>query len=81
MMNKKGQMGGLAPVEIAVGIILTVILVIGVGYTFVKKNASPTALNITTADPEYYLVLYLPLFVILIVFLTFVGYLYFKHRG
>ena len=78
MMNKKGQMGN--TVDIAVGIILLVILVLGVGYSFVKTNASTTALNITTADPEYSLVKYLPLFVVLIVFLGFIGYLYVRNR-
>ena len=76
--NKKGQMGN--AVDIAVGVILLVVLVIGVAYTFVKTQASPTALNITSADPEYQLVKILPLFVILIAFLGFVGYLYFKNK-
>jgi hypothetical protein len=78
-MNKKGQMGGNA-VGIAVGVILLVVLVIGVAYNFVKTQASTSALNITSADPEYQLVKILPLFVILIAFLGFVGYLYFKNR-
>jgi hypothetical protein len=78
-MDNKGQMGGNA-VGIAVGVILLVVLVIGVAYTFVKTQASPTALNITSADPEYQLVKILPLFVILIAFLGFVGYLWFKNK-
>jgi hypothetical protein len=76
--EKKGQMGN--TVDIAVGIILLVILVLGVGYTFVKDNASPTALGINSDDPEYSLVKYLPLFVVLIVFLGFIGYLYVRGR-
>lgn len=76
-MNKKGQMGNNA-VAIAVGVILLVVLVIGVAYKFVKTQASTTALNITSADPEYELVKILPLFVILIAFLGFVAYLYFR---
>lgn len=79
MMNKKGQMGTNA-VEIAVGVILLVILVLGVGYKFVKTQASPTALGINSDDPEYTLVTYLPLFIVLIVFLGFIAYLYFKRR-
>lgn len=79
MMNKKGQMGGNA-VGIAVGIILLVILVLGVAYNFVKTQASPSALGINSDDPEYSLVVYLPLFVVLIVFLGIVGYLYFKNQ-
>ena len=78
MENKKGQMGN--AVGIAVGIILLVILVLGVAYKFVKSNASPTALGINSTDPEYSLVIYLPLFVVLIVFLGIIGYLYFKNR-
>lgn len=78
-MDNKGQMGSNA-VGIAVGVILLVVLVIGVAYTFVKTQASTTALNITASDPEYQLVKILPLFVILIAFLGFVGYLYFKNR-
>lgn len=78
-MNNRGQMGGNA-VGIAVGVILLVVLVIGVAYQFVKTQASVTALNITSADPEYQLVKILPLFVILIAFLGFVGYLYFKNK-
>jgi len=78
-MNNKGQIGGNA-VGIAVGVILLVVLVIGVAYQFVKTQASTTALNITSADPEYQLVKILPLFVILIAFLGFVGYLYFKGK-
>lgn len=78
-LNKKGQMGGNA-VGIAVGIILLVILVLGVAYNFVKTQASTTALNITTADPEYTLVTYLPLFVVLIVFLGIIGFLYLRQK-
>lgn len=78
MMNKRGQMGQNA-IAIAVGIILLVILVLGVGYNFVKDQASPTALGINSDDPEYNLVVYLPLFVVLIVFLGIVGFLYFKR--
>jgi uncharacterized BrkB/YihY/UPF0761 family membrane protein len=78
-MNKKGQMG-MNAVEIAVGVILLVILVLGVGYQFVKTQASPTALGINSDDPEYTLVTYLPLFIVLIVFLGFIGYLYVKNR-
>ena len=77
--SNKGQMGNNA-VGIAVGVILIVVLVIGVAYSFVKTQASTTALNLTTADPEYSLVKILPLFVILIAFLGFVGFLYFKNR-
>lgn len=78
MQNKKGQ--SMDPVAVAVGIILLVILVLGVAYKFVKTQASPSALNITSADPEYSLVTYLPLFVVLIVFLGIIAYLYFKNR-
>ena len=77
-MDNKGQMGSNA-VGIAVGIILLVILVLGVAYNFVKTQASASALNITSADPEYSLVIYLPLFVVLIVFLGIVGFLYMKR--
>lgn len=78
-MDNKGQMGNNA-IAIAVGIILLVILVLGVAYKFVKTQASPTALGINSDDPEYSLVIYLPLFVVLIVFLGIIGYLYFKGR-
>jgi len=78
-MNNRGQMAQNA-VAIAVGVILLVVLVIGVAYKFVKNQASTTALNITSTDPEYELVRILPLFVILIAFLGFVGYLYFKAK-
>lgn len=78
-MNTKGQMGSNA-VAIAVGVILLVVLVIGVAYKFVKTQASPTALGINSDDPEYQLVVILPLFIILIAFLGFVAYLYFKNR-
>lgn len=77
-MDSKGQMGSNA-VGIAVGIILLVILVLGVGYKFVKTQASAQALNITSSDPEYSLVTYLPLFVVLIVFLGIVGFLYLRR--
>lgn len=78
-MDNKGQMGSNA-VAIAVGIILLVILVLGVGYKFVRSQASVTALNVTEADPEYNLIVYLPLFIVLIVFLGFVGFLYFNRK-
>jgi len=78
-MNNKGQIGTNA-VEIAVGVILTVILVLGVAYTFVRNNASASALNITASAPEYQLVTYLPLFIVLIVFLTFVGFLIARRK-
>ena len=76
-MDNKGQMGSNA-VGIAVGIILLVILVLGVGYKFIKSQASASALNISSTDPEYSLVTYLPLFVVLIVFLGIVGFLYLR---
>lgn len=78
-MNNRGQMGNNA-VSIAVGVILLVVLIIGVAYKFVKTQASPTALGINSDDPEYELVKILPLFIILIAFLGFVAYLYFKNR-
>jgi hypothetical protein len=79
MMNKRGQMANNV-VGIAIGVILIVVLVLGVAYKFVKSQASVTALNVSASDPEYELVKILPLFIILIAFLGFVAYLYFKSR-
>jgi hypothetical protein len=78
MENKKGQMQ--FALNIALGIIFLVALVIGVGYKFLRNNASTSALNITSADSEYEIVKILPLFVILIVLVAFAGYMYFKNK-
>jgi hypothetical protein len=78
LKNNRGQVAN--PVEIAIGIILLVVLVIGVGYKYVKSNASASALNVSSTDPEYGLVQNLPLFVILIAFLGLVGYIYYRGR-
>ena len=76
--NNRGQAQQI--VSIVVGLILLVILVLGVAYKFVKDNASATALNISASAPEYSLITYFPLFIVLIAFLGVVGFLVMRAK-
>lgn len=76
---KKGQMIE-GPLSIALGVLFTIIFIMGVAYPYVKNNASVTALNVSATAPEYGLIQQFPLFVAIIALVGLAGLLYLRFK-
>lgn len=73
---KRGQAGNVF--VIVVGIILAVIGILSIAYPITKSSIASA--NVSTTDPEFQIVRYLPLMVILVLFLLVVGYLFLRSK-
>ena len=75
MMHNKGNTGVFV---IVVGVILGVIGILNIAYPIAKSSIASA--NINQSDPEFQIVRYLPLMVVLILFLLIVGFLFLRSR-